>query len=526
MYPGTFARTTPDKPAVVMGRSGERVSYFELNARSQQLAHLLYERGLRGGDTVALLAENHIRYFEVFWAALRSGLYLTAVNRHLSPDEAAYQVTNSSAKAFIATAQLSATAQRMLELIPDCPLRFMMDGAADGFEGYEDAIATQPAEPLSLELRGDVMLYSSGTTGRPKGIRRPLSTKTIDDPTAAGASMLERFLLGMDDSSIYLCPAPLYHAAGLQWSAGVHELGATLVVLEKFDAEECLAVIERERVTHVQVVPTMMVRILKLPDEVRLRYDVSSLQCVVHAAAPCPIEVKRQMIDWLGPIVSEYYAGTEGVGLTFINASDWLTHPGSVGKAVLGTPRICDESGALLPTGTPGIVYFEREHAAFEYHEDPEKTRDSRHPEHPNWATVGDIGYLDADDYLYLTDRKSFTVISGGVNIYPAEIESCLIMHEAVADVAVFGLPDPEMGEYVHAVVQLADGVEESEELAATLRKYAREHLAGYKVPRVVDFRSDLPRLATGKLAKGALRDAYRDAAAKAPASPATPGSR
>ncbi|MCW2548254.1 MAG: AMP-dependent synthetase and ligase [Mycobacterium sp.] len=510
MYPGTYAITTPDKPAVIMGRTGESVSYFELNARSAQLAHLLRERGLAVGDTIALFAENHLRYFEVYWAALRSGLYLTAVNRHLSPEEAAYQVSNSHAKAFITTEALSATAAQMLELIPDCPLRFMMDGTVAGFESYEAAIAGCSTEAPEYQPRGEVMLYSSGTTGRPKGIRRPLGGKTIDDPGSAGTSLLEKFLLGMDESSVYLCPAPLYHAAGLQWSAGVHELGATLVVLEKFDSEECLRVIARDRVTHSQMVPTMLVRILKLPDEVRLGYDVSSLQCIVHAAAPCPIEVKRQMIDWLGPIVSEYYAGTEGIGLTFINATDWLTHPGSVGKSVLGSPRICDENGALQPTGTVGTVYFASDRPHFEYHEDPEKTRDSRHPEHPNWATVGDIGYLDEDDYLYLTDRKSFTIISGGVNIYPAEIESCLIMHDAVSDVAVFGLPDAEMGEYVHAVVQLAPGVAESEELAAELRTFAREHLAGYKVPRVVDFRSELPRLPTGKLAKGRLRDEFK----------------
>jgi acyl-CoA synthetase (AMP-forming)/AMP-acid ligase II len=510
VYPGAFAASTPDKPAVIMAGSGATVTYAELNARSAQLAHLLQERGMRPGDVIAIMAENHVRYFEVYWAALRSGLYLTAVNWHLAPEEAAYLVENSGAKAFVSTRQLAETAGAMLPLIPDCPIRLMMDGPIGGFESYEESIASQPDTPLADEPRGDVMLYSSGTTGRPKGIRRPLSGKKVDDPTAAGTSQLGRYLLGMDQSSIYLCPAPLYHSAGLQWSAGVHELGGTLVVLERFDAETLLRVVEERRVTHTQVVPTMMVRILKLPADVRRRYDVSSLQRIVHAAAPCPVDVKRQMIEWLGPIVDEYYAGTEGIGLTFIGAKDWLDHPGSVGKAVMGVPKICGEDGQEVPNGTPGLLYFEREGEHFTYHGDPEKTRESRHPDHSNWATGGDIGYLDDEGYLYLTDRKSFTIISGGVNIYPAEIESRMIMHDAVTDVAVFGLPDPEFGEYVHAVVQLAPGVAGSPELAEELRAFAREQLAGYKVPRVVDFRDELPRMPTGKLAKGVLRDEYR----------------
>jgi long-chain acyl-CoA synthetase len=509
MYPGFHARKWPDKPAVVMGGSGEVVSYAELEERSARLAQLMHAHGLRPGDNYALLAENHPRYFEVYWAALRSGLYLTAVNRYLKPDEAAYLVNDSGSTAFITTRAMAATAAAMLELIPECKLRWMMDGTEPGFEGYEEAIAAQPAQPLESQPRGDVMLYSSGTTGRPKGIKRRLSGNQIDDPDAIGMGTTVQFLLGVEPTSVYLCPAPLYHAAGLQWSAGVHEVGGTVVVMEKFDAEEFLALIERERVTHTQVVPTMLVRILKLPDKVRLRYDVSSLQCVVHAAAPCPIDVKRRMIEWLGPIVHEYYAATEGNGMTFITASEWLEHPGSVGKPLLGVPHICDEQGRELPAGDPGIVFFERDESPFEYHRDPEKTSSSRHVHHENWSTLGDIGYLDVDGYLYLTDRRAFTIISGGVNIYPAEIESCLIMHPKVADVAVFGLPDSEMGEYVHAVVQLATGVDGSPALAEELRAYVASSLARYKVPRVIDFRVELPRLPTGKLYKQQVRDEY-----------------
>jgi acyl-coenzyme A synthetase/AMP-(fatty) acid ligase len=509
MYPGSHVATQPDKAAVIMGETGEAITYRELDERSAQLAQLLFARGLRPGDKIALLAENHPRYFEVYWAALRSGLYLTAVNRHLGVDEAAYIVNDSGATVLIATAGLATTAVAMQDLVPGVSMRLMIDGVRDGFESYEAAIAGQPALPLEDQPRGNVMLYSSGTTGLPKGVMRELSGTQVDDPEVVGAAMLEQRLLGTDGSSVYLCPAPLYHSAGLQWSAGVHELGGTVVVMERFREEEWLRLIERDRVTHTQVVPTMLIRVMKLPDEVRLGYDLSSLQCVLHAAAPCPVEVKYQVIEWLGPIVSEFYAGTETNGMTFLTAPEWLEHPGSVGKPVVGIPHVCGEDGQELPVGEAGDLYFERNEALFEYHGDPEKTRKSRHPAHSNWSTLGDVGYLDEDGYVYLTDRRGFTIIAGGVNIYPAEIESCLVMHPAVADVAVFGLPDPEMGEYVHAVVQVADGSSGTPELAEELQAYARTHLAGFKVPRVIDFRPDLPRLPTGKLAKRRLRDEY-----------------
>jgi long-chain acyl-CoA synthetase len=511
MYPGTFAARTPDKDAIVMG-SGQRVSYRELDERSMRLAQLLHSRGLRAGDHIAIFAENHPRYYEVYWAALRSGLYLTAVNRHLKADEAAYLVNDSGSTVVITTAALAEVAAEMLEHVPNCPTRFMMDGAASGFESYEDAIATQPAEPLAEQPRGEVMLYSSGTTGQPKGIKRPLTGLMMGDPAAVGTSVLERLLLGMDETSVYLCPAPLYHSAGLQWSAGTHELGGTLVILERFDAENFLSVVERERVTHVQVVPTMMVRLLKLDEATRGKYDVSSLRGLIHAAAPCPVEVKRRMIDWLGPIIHEYYAATEGNGLTYITAEQWLEHPGSVGKPLSGVVHICDETGAELKAGEPGLVYFEQPKMTWEYHNEPEKTRGTRHPEHENWAALGDIGYVDEDGYLFLTDRRAFTIISGGVNIYPAEIESCLVGFPGVLDAAVFGLPDPEMGEYVHAVLQLDAGVQASPDLAEKLREHVRVNLAGYKVPRVVDFRDELPRSANGKLYKGPLREEYLQA--------------
>jgi acyl-CoA synthetase (AMP-forming)/AMP-acid ligase II len=505
MFPGDWAETTPDKDAIVMG-GGQRVTYRELNDRSMQLAQLLYARGLRPGDHIAIFAENHPRYYEVYWAAMRSGLYLTAVNRHLKDDEVAYLVNDSESKVLITTAAMAKVASEILPQITRCPIRLMMDEAVDGFEGYEDAIAGQPAQPLAEQPKGEVMLYSSGTTGQPKGIKRPMSGLAIDDPSVAGISSLERFMMGMDENCVYLCPAPLYHSAALMWSAGVHELGGTLVILERFDAENYLAVVERERVTHSQVVPTMMVRLLKLDDETRNRYDVSSLKGIVHAAAPCPVDVKRRMIEWLGPIVQEYYAATEGNGLTFISAEDWLQHPGSVGRPLTGVIHICDESGAELKPGEPGLVYFEQAAQTWEYHNEPEKTRGTRHPEHSNWAALGDVGYVDEDGYLFLTDRRAFTIISGGVNIYPAEIESCLLTMDGVRDCAVFGIPDDEFGEVLAAHIELQPGSSAS---AQQVREHVRSQLARYKVPRVVEFADQLPREDSGKIFKRRLREPY-----------------
>ena len=511
MYPGHYATTTPDQPAIVMAGSGESVSYRQLDEASNRLAHWLFAQGLRSGDHIAILAENNPRYFEVYWAALRSGLYITAINRFLSPEEAAYIVNDSNSSVLVTTAAMAETAAGMAELIPQCQKRLMMDGTADGFDSYEEAVAAMPTESLADQPAGDVMLYSSGTTGRPKGIRRELSGLQINDPERSSLTMLMRYLLEMDENSVYLSPAPLYHSAPLQWCGGMHELGGTVIVMERFDAAKFLECVERYSITDTQVVPTMFVRMLKLPTEVRAAYDLSSLKMCVHAAAPCPIPVKEQMIEWWGPIIKEYYAGTEGNGFCFITSEEWLEHKGSVGKSALGIPHICDDEGNELSTGETGLVYFEQETSAFEYHGDPEKTAESRHPDHPNWSKLGDIGYLDEDGYLYLTDRSAFMIISGGVNIYPQEIEACFALHPKVADVAVFGLPDPEMGEYVHAVVQPEAGVEPSDELAEELRSFARAEIAHYKVPRVIDFRAELPRLPTGKLYKKPLRQEYLD---------------
>lgn len=509
-YPGTHAATTPDKPAVIMAESGQTLTYAELDTRSAQLAQLLHAAGLRAGDHVSIFMENNIRYFECYWAAVRSGLYFTTINRYLQPEEIAYILADSGSKALFVSAGVAEIAAAVPPLAPGCTVLLAVDGAVDGFERFEEAVAAHPAEPLADQPRGETMLYSSGTTGRPKGIKRPLSGLQIDDPAGAGGVVaLLTGLFGVTDDAVYLSPAPLYHSAPLGFTTSVQAIGGTAVVMERFDPANALRFIEQYRITHSQWVPTMFSRMLKLPPEQLTGFDWSSHKVAVHAAAPCPIEVKRQMFDLWGPIIYEYYAGTEVNGFVFCPPQDWLAHPGTVGRSILGTIHICDDEGVEQPTGEAGTIYFEREAMPFEYHNDAEKTKGAQHPEHPNWSTLGDVGYHDAEGFLYLTDRKAFMIISGGVNIYPQEIEDCLIMHPKVADVAVIGVPNEDMGEEVKAVVQPAEGIEPSDELARELAAYAGEHIAHYKVPRTIDFRPELPRLPTGKLYKRLLRDEY-----------------
>jgi fatty-acyl-CoA synthase len=506
MYIGSHAKAAPDRPALIVSGTGETLSYGELDARSNRLARLLYALGLRRGDTVALFMENNPRFMEVVWATRRSGLYLTAVNRYLTTDEAAYIIDDSDATALITSLARADIAAALPTRLPRCRSFLMADGTIPGWSSYEAAVAPMPTHPLDTEWLGDLMLYSSGTTGRPKGIRRPLRELKVDED-----DLLHRVVsgYGFDENTVYLSPAPMYHAAPLGFSLGVQHLGGTVVMMPRFDAAEALELIARYRVTHSQWVPTMFVRMLKLPEAERRCFDLSSHRCAIHAAAPCPVAVKQAMIDWWGPILEEYYGGTEGNGMTRIGSREWLAHPGSVGRAVIGMLHICDESGTELPTGETGLVYFERDTMPFAYHKDPERTAAAQHPLHPNWSTLGDVGYVDAEEYLYLTDRKAFMIISGGVNIYPREVEDVLIGHPAVRDVAVFGLPDPEMGEQVKAVVELADAVTPSDALAAELIAYGRAHLAHFKVPKSVDFAAALPRLPTGKLYKQALRAEY-----------------
>jgi acyl-CoA synthetase (AMP-forming)/AMP-acid ligase II len=504
MYPGHHAAVAPDRPAVIMGSTGQTLTFRELDEGSNRLAHLFRAAGLRPGDHVALFMENQIRFLEVAWAAMRSGLYLTAINSFLTAGEVDYIVDDCEATAIV-TSHAKAEVVSQLSLPERVATRLMVDGTIDGFESYEDAIARFPATPVDDETMGVLMLYSSGTTGRPKGVKRPLSDlhPNAPDPGVAALGML----YGFRDAMVYLSPAPMYHAAPLAYSLWAQRFGGTVVIMERFDAAQALQLIERHRVTHSQWVPTMFSRMLRLPDEQRLAHDLSSLEVAIHAAAPCPVPVKRQMIEWWGPKLFEYYAGTEGNGSTYITSEEWLAKPGSVGRASRNSEVvIIDENGDEQPAGSEGTVWF-RGGAAFEYHNAPEKTAESRRP--GGLSTLGDVGYLDEDGYLFLTDRKAYMIISGGVNIYPREIEDVLAGHPKVADVAVFGIPNEDLGEEVKAVVQPLDWSDAGPELATELLAYCREHLARFKVPRSLDFEPELPRLPTGKLYKRLLRDKY-----------------
>ncbi|MEU6745468.1 AMP-binding protein [Spirillospora sp. NPDC046719] len=507
MYPGTFAKTSPERPAVVMGGSGEVVTYRDLDARSNQIAHLLRRQGLRPGDTLAVLSENRPEVFDLAWAAQRSGLQLTMVNHHLTPEESAYIVADSGAKVVVATSALAKTAHGLSpDRVPAVERRLLIgEATVPGWERYEEAVEGLPSTQIPDECEGDIMLYSSGTTGRPKGIRREVTGTPIGSyPDVPGHWLRET--LGMRQGDVYLCPAPLYHAAPLAWSMACHRSGTTVVVMERFDAEQALRLIERHRVTHSQWVPTMFVRLLKLPETIRHRYDLSSLRWAVHAAAPCPVPVKQKMIEWWGPLLYEFYSATEGIGATAITSEQWLRKPGSVGRPLMGTPHVLDEDGQQVPAGEVGVVWFEGG-TPFEYRGDPGKTAAAT--DRRGWRTVGDMGRLDEDGYLYLTDRATNMIISGGVNIYPQEVENALVLHPDVADAAVLGVPDEEMGEQVKAVVQLENGSRADHGTAERLFEHCRAQLAGYKCPRSLEFTRDELRSPAGKVRIGPLRERF-----------------
>jgi long-chain acyl-CoA synthetase len=503
MHPSTHAATHPEKAAYVMAGSGRVVTYGELDARSNQLAQLFRARGLKSGDCIALYMENSAEYFEIAWGAQRAGLYYACISSKLTAPEAAYILADSGARMFFASAALASAALETAALAPDvAPVA--VGGSIAGFADYAALRDAMPARPVADETSGADMLYSSGTTGRPKGVKAALTGAPIDamSPLQALASAV----YGITAEAIYLSPAPLYHAAPLRWCMSVHKIGGTTIIMEKFDPEAYLALVERYGVTDTQLVPTMFVRMLKLPEEVRRRYNVSSLRMAVHAAAPCPVPIKEQMLDWWGPVIYEYYAGTEGNGFCTITPQEWLRKKGSVGKAVLGELKIVGEDGAERPAGEEGTVYFANG-PAFEYHNAPEKTAETRHAN--GWTTLGDVGYVDEDGYLFLTDRKAFMIISGGVNIYPQELENLLVTHPKVADAAVFGVPNAEFGEEVKAVIQPLSMAEAGPELEAELMAFARASLSHVKCPRSIEFMAELPRHPTGKLYKRLLRDKY-----------------
>jgi len=504
MHPSAPAKANPDKPAYIMAYSGETVTYGELEARSNQGAHLFRKLGLKSGDAVAFFIENHPRYYELLWAAQRSGLRFTCLSSKLTTGEVEYIVKDCEAKAFVSSLALAETALAVAPSIPGVAL-YMVGGETAPFQSFEAAREAMPTTPIADQEAGRAMLYSSGTTGRPKGVKRAGAVDpAIDAPNPL--ANLGQALYGWTPEAVYLSPAPLYHAAPLGWSMAVQAMGGTVIMMERFDAEDALRFIEQYKVTTAQWVPTHFVRMLKLPEEVRARYDLSSLKAVFHAAAPCPVPVKEQMIAWWGPIVHEYYAGTEGNGFCIINSQEWLAHKGSVGRGLTAQVRICDEDGEPLPPRAEGLVFFEGG-GQFEYHGDPAKTAESRNKH--GWTTLGDVGWIDEEGYLYLTDRKSFMIISGGVNIYPQEIENLLITHPKVADAAVVGAPDEEMGEKVVAVIQPMDWDADHEALRAELMAYTRQNLSHVKAPRVIDFMKELPRHQTGKLYKRLIRDAY-----------------
>lgn len=499
------AVAAPDKPAIIMYPSGTVVTFGELEARANRLAHLFREAGLVEGDAVAILMENNEHMHAVMWAARRCGLYYVPINTHLTAAEAAYIVDNSSAKAIVGSGTLKDTLAGLAADLPNGlpPVLIIADGQLDGWQSYPECVASQPDTPIDDEIEGDLLQYSSGTTGRPKGIKRALPHVPPSESPGLMAALVSFW---MHPDAVYLSPAPLYHTAPSVWSMQTQAGGITTVVMEKFDAEGALDAIAKHRVTHGQFVPVMFTRMLKLPEEARTSYDVSSLERVMHAAAPCPVEIKKQMIDWWGLIVDEYYASSEAHGSTLITAEEWLTHPGSVGRPLAGALHIVGEDGTELPPGEAGEIYFEGGFD-FEYLNDPDKTAKSRDTH--GWKTVGDIGYVDEEGYLYLTDRRHHMIISGGVNIYPQEAENMLVTHPLVMDAAVFGVPDDEMGQRVKGVVQTVDPADATEEFGEELIAWLRDRLAHYKCPRSISFEAQLPRTDTGKLYKQELISKY-----------------
>lgn len=499
------ALATPDKPAVILYPAGTVVTFGEMEARANQLAHYFRARGLREGDAVAILMENTEHMHTIMWAARRCGLYYVPINTHLTAAEAAYIIDNSGAKAIVGSAALRDVCAGLGEHLPHGLPEVLLSTADDlpGWARYPDVVADRPETPIDDEIEGDLLQYSSGTTGRPKGIKRALPHLP---PAEVPGLMAALVSFWMHPDAVYLSPAPLYHTAPSVWSMQTQAGGITTVVLEKFDAEGALDAIQKHRVTHGQFVPVMFTRMLKLPESVRTSYDVSSLERIMHAAAPCPVDIKKQMIDWWGPIIDEYYASSEAHGSTLISAEEWLTHPGSVGRPMGGAIHILDENGEELPVGQAGEIYFEGGND-FEYLNDPDKTASSRDPR--GWKTVGDIGYLDEEGYLYLTDRRHHMIISGGVNIYPQEAENLLVTHPKVMDAAVFGIPDEEMGQSVKAVVQTVDPADATEEFAQELSTWLRDNLSHYKCPRSISFEPQLPRTDTGKLYKQELISKY-----------------
>jgi long-chain acyl-CoA synthetase len=508
MHPRLHAKTHPDKPALILASSGDSITYAQLESRANRGAHSMRYLGLNYGDAVAISCDNRLEFFDIYWAAQRAGLVLVLLSARLKTDEITHIVNDSGAKVLLISDTMSATARDVLAHRAAMPVleKIVTIGPVDKLADWNALCSTQADTPIDDEQNGGRMVYSSGTTGRPKGLKFDSAMGNPVQTNPAAALFSAHY--GFNADTVYLSPAPLYHSAPMGMTSAMQSIGATAVVMNKFDPEEFLKAIERNKITNVMVVPTMFIRMLALPEEVRARYDLSSLKTVIHAAAPCPIPVKQAMIDWLGPIIEEFYAGSEGIGFVKINSAEWLAHVGSVGRAVIGTVHICDDDGNELPVGATGTIFFSGTKPVT-YHNDPAKTASARNPLHPDWSTMGDVGRLDGDGYLYLADRKDFMIISGGVNVYPQEVENLLITHPIVADVAVFGVPNPDFGEEVKAVIQPKNWADATDAMAAELIAWCKARLADVKCPRSVDFERELPRAETGKLYKKELKARY-----------------
>ena len=505
MFPGDADTLGADRPAIVMTGSGATRTWGELNERSIRLANYWHDRGIDVGGHVALFMENVIEFAEVCWAAERSGLYYTPINSHLTSTEVAYIIENCGARAVVTTSRLWPVLREALASL-SVNADVLCVGETDDVASYEEAIANADSVVRFTETSGQTMLYSSGTTGVPKGVWRPLSGRHPGDVVGIGLAI--QMMWEGSPAMRYLSTAPLYHSAPMSFLLGTHRCGGTVYVMEKFDATAACHALENYEITHSQWVPTMLSRMVQLDDSFRSHLRLEAHRFAIHGAAPCPVPLKRAVLDWWGPILWEYYAGTEGPGSTVIGPTEWLAHPGSVGRASAGTLHIVGEDGEELPTGEVGTVYFESVAATtFRYHGDDDKTESVRTSR--GWSTMGDIGYLDDDGYLYLTDRKAFTIITGGVNVYPQEAENVLVGHPDIRDVAVFGIPDSDLGEVAHAVVQLRDGVEASLERSNEILAFCQSHLSRIKCPRTLSFVPSLNRAETGKLSKAQLREDY-----------------
>jgi long-chain acyl-CoA synthetase len=498
-YPGAHVEERADHLAVVHVPSGRTQSYGQLEEVANQMSHLLRNLSLDAGDHVSLWFDNEHIYPSLWWGAHYAGLYYTLISARLTALEAAYIVGNSESKVLVVGRRLYAEHGIELTRLLGDTVRVVVDD--DSSNGLASQLRLSSPAALTGRTEGSPMLYSSGTTGLPRAARRALTGMPLG--SSPGVAELAVHLFGMNQSSVYLSPAPLYHAAPYAYVTAATSLGATAVVMEHFDPELCLATIERFKVTHIQLVPTMFVRLLALPCEVRARYELKSLRCAIHAAAPCAVPVKQAMMDWWGPIIHEYYSGTEGVGMTYCPPEEWLSHKGTVGRAIMGSVHVVDDEGQEVSPGIDGTVYFDGGQR-FEYFGDSEKTASSYLPH--GWATFGDIGHLDKDGFLYLTDRRADLIIVGGVNVYPQEAENILISHPCVLDAAVFGIPNHEWGGEVKAVVQLMPGVARGPDMEQRLIAACRAVLAAVKCPRSIEFRQTLPREPNGKLLRRVLR--------------------